>query len=249
MTGAAGTNGNLDPGQNPAIQPGYGGQGGTQTAGGAGGNNDLGCGAGFDGDYDADLNQVIAGIGGDAGDTCAYGAGGGGGGYHGGGGGQSATGGSSGSGGGGGGSSFAVADATGVSITQGDHAGDGVVTISWIVCQPPTITSLTATPRVLWPPNGRMVPVTLSDIVSNGCGAVSCKIISVTSSEPTDPEGDWQITGDLTLNLRAARIGTRGEILNGRVYTITVQCTDASNNTATKTITVLVPLDSPSLPN
>jgi hypothetical protein len=128
-------------------------------------------------------------------------------------------------------------------LTQGDHSGDGVVVISWVSCLPPTITSLTASPNVLWPPNHKMVPVTLSAVVSNGCGVVSCKIISVTSSEPIDPDGDWQITGDLTLSLTAERIASRLGLIGGRVYTITVQCTDASNNSTTKTVTVLVPRD------
>jgi hypothetical protein len=45
------------------------------------------------------------------------------------------------------------------------------------------------------------------------------------------------ITGDLTLNLRAER-SNKG---TGRVYTITIECVDASGNVSTKTVTVTVP--------
>jgi hypothetical protein len=78
---------------------------------------------------------------------------------------------------------------------------------------------------------------------SDGCGAVTCRITSVTSNEPISGTGggdlspDWQITGPLTLLVRAER-SPKGD---GRVYTITVVCTDASGNTSTKTTTVSVP--------
>jgi hypothetical protein len=85
-----------------------------------------------------------------------------------------------------------------------------------------------------------MVPVSVSGTASGGCGALSSKIILVTSSQPLDPEGDWAITGDLTLTLLADRLGTDK---NGRVYTITVQSSDGYSDTATQTTTVLVPHD------
>ena len=53
-------------------------------------------------------------------------------------------------------------------------------------------------------------------------------------------EVDWLITGDLTLELRAERSGRSKE---GRVYTITVQCADASGNSSTAEVTVTVPHD------
>jgi hypothetical protein len=62
-----------------------------------------------------------------------------------------------------------------------------------------------------------------------------CKIISVTSNETAS--SDWEITGDLTLNLRADRSGNG----TGRVYTITVECADYSGNIATAVTRVVVP--------
>jgi len=166
--------------------------------------------------------------------------GGGGGGYNGGGGGSAGV-----TqifpGAGGGGGSFTDATATAGPLVGAPEAGDGQVVLTWIACQPPTVTSLTASPNTLWPPNGAMTPVALTVTDTGGCGSVTCKIISVKSSEPIDAGGDWEITGNLTLNLRAARLGTRVGTGNGRVYTITVQCTDSNGNAVTKTVTVLVP--------
>jgi hypothetical protein len=89
-----------------------------------------------------------------------------------------------------------------------------------------------------------MVPVTISASATDGCaGGVTCRIVSVTSNEPISGTGggdlspDWEITGDLTLRLRAER-SPKG---TGRVYTITVRCTDASGNETTGTTTVTVP--------
>ena len=127
--------------------------------------------------------------------------------------------------------------------------GANIAAISLIpgpACSGPSITSLAASPNILWPPNGTMAPVVLSDTISGGCGSVSCKILSVTSSEPIDAGGDWVFSGnpgDLNLTLRAQRLGTRVGTGNGRIYTITLQCTDALNNSTTKTVTVRVPHD------
>jgi hypothetical protein len=109
---------------------------------------------------------------------------------------------------------------------------------------PPVITQITTKPNVLWPPQHKMVPVTLTVTGTDNCaGAPVCKIISVSSNEPINGIGDgdtapdWQITGNLTLNLRAERSGTG----KGRLYTITVKCSDASTNIRTKTVGVSVP--------
>jgi hypothetical protein len=109
----------------------------------------------------------------------------------------------------------------------------------------PQIVGVVPSQDQLWPPNGRLVPVTLAVDVTDNCdSSVSCEIINVTSSEPvtggadtTSP--DWVVTGPLTLSLRAERL----EAGPGRVYTVTVKCTDSSGNAATKSLTLTVPHD------
>jgi hypothetical protein len=55
----------------------------------------------------------------------------------------------------------------------------------------------------------------------------------VSSNEAT--ASDWEVTGDLTLNLRAERLDN-----NGRVYSITFECSDDSGNTSTAVTRVAV---------
>jgi len=101
----------------------------------------------------------------------------------------------------------------------------------------PSISSVTATPNVLTPPNHRLVPVTISVFASDICDpAPTGKIIGVSCNETSSP-GDVQITGDLTLNLAASRNPAGG----GRVYTIAIRCTDASGNSSDSTVIVTVP--------
>jgi hypothetical protein len=105
---------------------------------------------------------------------------------------------------------------------------------------PPRILSIKAHPNVLWPANGKLVPVTVVVEAVDNCGPVTSRITSVRNNEPPDStQPDWVITGALTLQLRAER-SPHGD---GRVYTITVQCSDAAGNTSTGTACVTVPHD------
>jgi hypothetical protein len=109
----------------------------------------------------------------------------------------------------------------------------------------PVLSSLTATPNVLWPPNHEMVPVAISVVASDACSGVTSSIVGVTSDEPVDGRGDghtspdWIVTGPLTLLVRSERSG----LGDGRVYTITVRASDASGNETTGATTVTVPHD------
>ena len=108
--------------------------------------------------------------------------------------------------------------------------------------QIPNVPKLVASPKVLFPPNHKLVPVTI--VEQNDGNFVSCRIVSVTSNEPATvknngkPEADFIITGDLTLLLRAER---SGQARQGRIYTVTVECLDALGNTVQSKVTVSVP--------
>ena len=106
----------------------------------------------------------------------------------------------------------------------------------------PVIASVSASPRVLTPPNHKMIPVEIKVNVSDNSGMTFCRIAEVTNSETgfrdkSSREEDVQITGDLDLLLRAERSGNGP----GRVYTITIECRDAAGNPSTGSTTVLVP--------
>jgi predicted extracellular nuclease len=106
-----------------------------------------------------------------------------------------------------------------------------------------TITGESANPAVLWPPNHRLVPVTINYTTSDNCGPVTCTL-SVTSNEPInstddgDTAPDWIIDDAHHVKLRAERSG----IGTGRIYTITITCTDGAGNSSIKTVVVTVPL-------
>jgi N-acetylneuraminic acid mutarotase len=104
----------------------------------------------------------------------------------------------------------------------------------------PLIASVTSSVPVVWPPDGKMVTETISVFATDNVDAAPvCKVTGVTSNEPVSAEGDWKITGPLTLEMRAARLGGG----SGRIYTVTVHCTDVAGNASTATAAVTVPHD------
>jgi len=110
---------------------------------------------------------------------------------------------------------------------------------------PPVITSITASPSVLTPHNKKLVPVTISVTATDDRDpAPTSKIISVTSNEPlegphTGKAPDFEITGDLTVSLRAEVLSKEKD--GERIYTVTVETKDAAGNASRGTVTVSVP--------
>jgi hypothetical protein len=133
-----------------------------------------------------------------------------------------------------------------VAVTVADSVGSQTSCDSTIIVQdtiPPVITKATLSPARLWPPNHKMVPISLCVVAKDACCVANWKIISVTSNESSESANvtpDWIITGDHGLSLRAERDGTG----NGRVYTIIVQAQDCAGNLSEPaTLTVTVPHD------
>jgi HYR domain-containing protein len=144
---------------------------------------------------------------------------------------------------------FGVSTTTPVSFFTQDDSGNPAqctATVHVVDSTPPIIGSATAAPNVLWAPNHKMVPVGISVSVADVCDAsLNCHIVSVASNESIDGQGDghtapdWVVTGPLTVDLRSERAGGG----SGRIYTITVQCTDDSANSTTRTVQVAVAHD------
>ncbi|HEX3531959.1 MAG TPA: HYR domain-containing protein [Thermoanaerobaculia bacterium] len=107
---------------------------------------------------------------------------------------------------------------------------------------PPSVTSIVASPSNLWPPNHKMVAVRVTVTAQDAVDpAPVSSIVAVTSNQPINGPGDgntapdWEITGPLTLNLRAEHAGGAD-----RLYTIEVVTTDFSGNSTTSTVVVSV---------
>jgi Bacterial Ig-like domain (group 3)/PKD domain/Calx-beta domain len=107
---------------------------------------------------------------------------------------------------------------------------------------PPAINGLAADPASLWPKNHKMRDVTINYTATDGCSGVNCQITNIASNEPINGTGDgdtspdWEFVDEHHVRLRAESAGGS----NGRIYTITVTCTDAAGNTTTKTVEVHV---------
>jgi hypothetical protein len=132
-----------------------------------------------------------------------------------------------------------------VALTVSDGKGGTDVDIVTILvgdAAAPIITSATATPGTLWPPNRQLVLVTLNVAVTdNDDPAPTCQVISVGVNAPANETGaaaepDIVLNGSLTVLLRADPSGA----LPGRAYTVTVQCTDKLNHSSLASIFVPV---------
>jgi hypothetical protein len=97
----------------------------------------------------------------------------------------------------------------------------------------------------LSPPNHKMVDVRVSYQATDNCDApsvVACAL-SVSSNEPVNGTGDgdtapdWEILDAHRIRLRAERSGGG----KGRVYTVTITCTDRSGNSSKRALSVSVP--------
>jgi hypothetical protein len=102
---------------------------------------------------------------------------------------------------------------------------------------PPVIGPASVSPPVLWPPNGKMVPVTVDYATTDNCGPGTVTTLTVTNNETGT--ADAQVIDGHRVLLRAVRAG-EGE---GRIYTITITTTDSSGNSSTRTVPVVVPHD------
>lgn len=142
------------------------------------------------------------------------------------------------------GSSFALGTTT-VNCSATDahnNTAHGSFHVTVADTTPPTILSLTPTPSNIWPVNHKIVDVTIAANVVDNCDtAPVTRIVSVASNQPILGPGsgnttpDWEITGNLTIKLRAERTNNQD-----RTYTLTVTSTDASGNTSTSTVVVYV---------
>jgi photosystem II stability/assembly factor-like uncharacterized protein len=106
--------------------------------------------------------------------------------------------------------------------------------------------SASADPNLLWPPNNKMVDISLSIVASDLCDpapVISLEDISILDAGRFDPATDiagaeWG-TDDRLVSVRAQRAGNG----DGRTYIITCHATDASGNSSSATAQVFVPHD------
>jgi hypothetical protein len=111
---------------------------------------------------------------------------------------------------------------------------------------PPMIT-VSATPKVLWPPNGKLMRVTFSGKINDTASGVNSKTAVFAVKDEygqIQPNGILRLSSSGTYSssilLQASRLGIDK---NGRRYTITVAASDNAGNIGSKTTVVTVPHD------
>src|SRR5215472_3827356 len=116
---------------------------------------------------------------------------------------------------------------------------------------PPTIT-VSANPAGLWPPNGQMIPVTISGTITDtqsGVNAATAKFTVYDQDGTVQPSGLVTVAADgsfsFTVLLQASR---NGADLTGRHYSITVRALDNAGNLGFGSAVVVVPHDQGPLP-
>jgi len=131
-----------------------------------------------------------------------------------------------------------------------DRTGRGEVGVllnnTSIDTTPPLIT-ISTTPKVLWPPNGNLVPVKISGRITDVGSGVN---VNSATYAVKDEYGKIQPQGTITLGpngaysfavlLQASRLGSD---MDGRRYTLTVQAKDNAGNVGSNTAAVIVPHD------
>jgi glycosidase len=111
----------------------------------------------------------------------------------------------------------------------------------------PPVVAVSANPSSLWPPNGKMVPVTISGAITDNLSGVDP---STAAFNVVDEYGQIQPSGPVslgaggsysfTVSLQASR---NGNDKDGRQYTITVSAKDLAGNPGSAATVVTVPHD------
>lgn len=106
--------------------------------------------------------------------------------------------------------------------------------------QRPECATAAANPVLIWPPNGKMVPISIADVTDPDGDPVSVTITGITQDEPlSGRRPDATGVGTSTARVRATRAGGG----DGRVYHLSFTATDPQGASCTGTVAVCVPHD------
>ena len=129
-----------------------------------------------------------------------------------------------------------------VSDGLGGRVSDDVSVFVQNVNDPPACDRAQAQPRALWPPDHKLVPVTITGVTDPDGDRVLITVTGVTQDEPVNGLGDGDTGPDALLQgssalLRAERSGTG----TGRVYRVHFSASDGVGGVCTGSVDVQVP--------
>lgn len=127
-----------------------------------------------------------------------------------------------------------------------DHCSLGVLLNNTPSCAAAPAVTISTSSTVLWPPDGKLVPVTVSGTISEAAG---CTLASA-SYAVADEYGSVQPSGSITVGksggysfvvpLEASRLGND---LDGRLYSVTVSASNNGNKSGSQSSIIIVPHD------
>jgi uncharacterized protein (TIGR03118 family) len=110
-------------------------------------------------------------------------------------------------------------------------------------CHGPSISDVSASPNVLWPPNNKFVSVNIGYTVADDCVAVPACSLNVTVADSgggiNNMASSSIVVDPHTVELQASRNGGGG----GRTYNIQISCEDSLPLSASANVAVTVPHD------
>lgn len=153
--------------------------------------------------------------------------------------------------GGGGSTSAAVADLNGDGkpdlVVAPSGGGIGVLLNNTPSCTIPPVVTMSATPAYLWPPNGKLTPITISGRITdpgNGCTIKTAAYVVNDEYGKVQPHGAVSLGAGgsyrFTVWLPASRLGNDRD---GRLYTVSVGATSNAGTIRSQSRNVIVPHD------
>ena len=126
--------------------------------------------------------------------------------------------------------------------------GDGCSAVCTIENEAPICTAAAAGPSQLWPPNHKLVPVSISGVTDPDGNDVTISVTSVHQDEPRTGKGQGagNTAVDASLDplaVRSERNGNKKTPGDGRVYHIAFTATDTAGASCTGIVNVCVPHD------
>ena len=112
------------------------------------------------------------------------------------------------------------------------NIGTAIRTVTVVDTTPPTSLTATVTPTTLWPPNGAIIPVTVSGTaLDGGSGVATLRWTVVDEYGQYQPSGEVSVPGDGPFSFQVPLLADRlGSDKDGRHYTITIAAVDRSGN-------------------